>query len=67
MPIAFVGAACLLLARSHIERDSAKVLEAVVRAMAENEADEASYAAGPGAASGPLEGGDDEVGRGAGA
>ncbi|HEY6427083.1 MAG TPA: MFS transporter, partial [Acidimicrobiales bacterium] len=29
MPIAFLGAACLLLARRHIEKDSAKVFEAV--------------------------------------
>jgi MFS family permease len=45
MPIAFVGAACLLLARSHIEKDSAKVFEAVVVAMATNQAEEAAYAA----------------------
>jgi len=43
MPIAFVGAGCLLLARSHIEQDSAKVFEAVVLAMAENQAEEAAY------------------------
>jgi MFS family permease len=45
MPIAFVGAACLLLARRHIEQDSAKVFEAVVLAMAANQAEEAAYAA----------------------
>jgi MFS family permease len=45
MPIAFVGAGCLLLARRHIEKDSAKVFEAVVRAMATNQAEEAAYAA----------------------
>ncbi|HVT42434.1 MAG TPA: MFS transporter, partial [Acidimicrobiales bacterium] len=43
MPIAFVGAGCLFLARSHIEKDSAKVFEAVVLAMAENQAEEAAY------------------------
>ena len=42
MPIAFVGAGCLLLARSHIEKDSAKVFEAVVLAMAANQAEEAA-------------------------
>ncbi len=36
MPIAFIGAGCLLLARSHIERDSTKVLEAVALAMEAN-------------------------------
>jgi MFS family permease len=45
MPIAFVGAACLLLARSHIEKDSAKVFEAVALAMAANEAEEAAHVA----------------------
>jgi hypothetical protein len=45
MPIAFVGAACLLLARRHIEKDTAKVFEAVVLAMAANQAEEAAYAA----------------------
>jgi MFS family permease len=45
MPIAFVGAAFLLLARRHIETDSAKVFEAVVMAMAANQAEEAAYAA----------------------
>ena len=45
MPIAFVGAACLLLARRHIEQDTAKVFEAVVTAMAANQAEEAAYAA----------------------
>jgi MFS family permease len=45
MPIAFVGAACLLLARRHIEKDSAKVFEAVMLAMAANQAEEAAYAA----------------------
>jgi MFS family permease len=45
MPIAFFGAACLLLARTHIEKDAAKVFEAVVTAMAANQAQEAAYAA----------------------
>lgn len=45
MPIAFIGAACLLLARRHIEKDTAKVFEAVVMAMAANQAEEAAYAA----------------------
>jgi MFS family permease len=45
MPIAFIGAAFLLLARRHIEADSAKVFEAVVLAMAANQAEEAAYAA----------------------
>ena len=45
MPIAFVGAACLLLARRHIEKDSAKVFEAVALAMAANQAEEAAYTA----------------------
>jgi MFS family permease len=45
MPIAFLGAAFLLLARKHIESDAAKVFEAVVVAMAANQAQEAAYAA----------------------
>jgi MFS family permease len=45
MPIAFLGAAFLLLARKHIESDAAKVFEAVVTAMAANQAHEAAYAA----------------------
>jgi MFS family permease len=49
MPIAFVGAGCLLLARRHIEQDTAKVFEAVVTAMAANQAEEAAYAAADGA------------------
>jgi MFS family permease len=35
MPISFIGAACLLAARRHIERDTAKIFEAVVAALAE--------------------------------
>ena len=34
LPIAYLGAACLLLARTHIEKDAAKVFEAVVTALA---------------------------------
>ena len=34
LPIAFLGAACLMLARRHIEDDAAKVFEAVVLALA---------------------------------
>ena len=34
MPISFVGAFFLLAARSHIERDTAKIFEAVVAAQA---------------------------------
>jgi MFS family permease len=45
MPIAFPGAACLMLARSHIEKDAAKVFEAVVMAMAAQQAEEAAFAA----------------------
>jgi MFS family permease len=56
MPIAFPGAGCLLLARSHIEKDAAKVFEAVVLAMAENQALEAKYEAEE-AARGGSEGG----------
>ncbi|HVA08873.1 MAG TPA: MFS transporter [Acidimicrobiales bacterium] len=45
MPIAYIGAGFLLLARGHIEKDAAKVFEAVVMAMAANQAKEAAYAA----------------------
>jgi MFS family permease len=44
MPIAFLGAACLMLARRHIEVDAAKVFEAVVTAMAVQQAEEAEEA-----------------------
>jgi MFS family permease len=44
MPIAFLGAGCLLLARTHIEKDAAKVFEAVVLALAAQQAEEAAYA-----------------------
>jgi MFS family permease len=43
LPIAFLGAAFLMLARTHIEKDAAKVFEAVVMAMAANQAAEAKY------------------------
>ena len=42
LPIAFLGAACLMLARTHIERDAAKVFEAVVLAMAAQRAEAAA-------------------------
>ncbi len=45
LPIAFVGAWCLMLARTHIEEDAAKVFEAVVLAMAAQQAQDASYEA----------------------
>jgi MFS family permease len=45
MPVSFLGAACLLLARRHIEVDAAKVFEAVVTAMAAQQAQEAADAA----------------------
>lgn len=41
LPVAFLGAGCLLLARRHIEQDAAKVFEAVVTAMAVEQAEEA--------------------------
>ena len=37
MPIAFVGAFCLLAARRHIERDTANIFAAVAAAMAERD------------------------------
>jgi MFS family permease len=45
LPIAYVGAGCLLLARTHIERDAAKVFEAVVTAMAAQQAADAAWKA----------------------
>jgi MFS family permease len=41
LPIAYLGAGCLLLARTHIEKDAAKVFEAVVTALAAEQAGEA--------------------------
>ena len=49
LPIAFLGAACLLLARTHIEQDAAKVFEAVVTAMAAQQAEEEATSSGSGA------------------
>ncbi len=45
LPIAFLGAWCLMLARTHIEEDASKVFEAVVLAMAAQQAKDASYEA----------------------
>ena len=49
LPVAFLGAGCLLLARRHIERDAAKVFEAVATAMAAQQAEEAARSPGSGA------------------
>ncbi len=49
LPIAFLGAACLMLARRHIERDAARVFEAVALAMAAQQAADATWSGGPGA------------------
>jgi len=46
LPIAYLGAGCLMLARTHIERDAARVFEAVVAAMAAQQAEEAAWADG---------------------
>jgi len=46
LPIAYLGAGCLMLARTHIERDAARVFEAVVTAMAAQQAEEASWTDG---------------------
>jgi MFS family permease len=54
LPIAFLGAGCLMLARTHIERDAAKVFEAVVMAMAAQQAADAAWNGG--AASGGSNG-----------
>jgi MFS family permease len=56
LPIAFLGASCLMLARKHIETDAAKVFEAVVMAMAAAQAQEAAYAAEAAAARGAQDG-----------
>jgi MFS family permease len=58
LPIAYLGAGCLMLARTHIERDAAKVFEAVVLAMAAQQAaDSAREApdAGGGSGDGPRQ------------
>jgi MFS family permease len=49
LPVAFLGAGCLLLARRHIEEDAAKVFEAVVTAMADQQAEEEATPSGSGA------------------
>ena len=49
LPIAFLGAGCLMLARRHIERDAAKVFEAVVLAMAAQQAADAAWSGRAGA------------------
>jgi len=49
LPVAFVGAGCLLLARRHIEQDAAKVFEAVVTAMAAQQPEEEATSSGSGA------------------
>jgi MFS family permease len=49
LPVAFLGAGCLLLARRHIERDAAKVFEAVVTAMAAQQAEAAATSSASGA------------------
>jgi MFS family permease len=54
LPIAFLGAACLLLARTHIEQDAAKVFEAVVMAMAAQQAEEAKEMAAGGVSRSPV-------------
>ncbi len=45
LPIAFLGAWCLMLARTHIEEDASKVFEAVVLAMAAQQAQDESHEA----------------------
>ena len=61
LPIAFLGAGCLVLARTHIEVDAAKVFEAVVQALAAQQAEEAARhgaagTAGSGAGQDDVEG-----------
>lgn len=41
MPVTFVGAVFLLVARRHIEEDTARIFEAVVDAMAAEQAEQA--------------------------
>jgi MFS family permease len=48
LPVAFLGAGCLLLARRHIERDAAKVFEAVATAIAVQQAEDAATSSGSG-------------------
>jgi len=42
MPIAFIGSAFLLVARRHIESDTAKIFEAVITAIAADQAEQGS-------------------------
>ncbi len=49
LPIAFLGAGCLMLARTDIARDAARVFEAVVTALAAQQAEVAAWNAGAGA------------------
>ena len=60
LPIAFLGAGCLMLARRHIERDAAKVFEAVVLAMAAQQAADAAWSGRPGAGQDESEAGGSE-------
>jgi MFS family permease len=46
MPVAYVGAAFLLAARRHIEKDTAKIFEAVATAMAADQVEKERIAAG---------------------
>jgi MFS family permease len=43
MPVAFVGSGFLLAARRHIERDTSKIFEAVVRALAADQAERTEF------------------------
>jgi MFS family permease len=56
LPIAFLGAACLMLARRHIEDDAAKVFEAVVLALAAQQDQELARAQEEAVAEGPDRG-----------
>ncbi|HEX4433650.1 MAG TPA: MFS transporter [Acidimicrobiales bacterium] len=62
LPIAFLGAACLMLARTHIEADAAKVFEAVVLAMAAQQAEEAAWRQDGATPRSPTNGGGGEAG-----
>jgi MFS family permease len=59
LPVAYLGAGCLLLARTHIEKDAAKVFEAVVLALAAQQAEEAAGADDAPGQDGVADGGDD--------
>jgi MFS family permease len=56
LPIAFLGAACLMLARRHIEDDAAKVFEAVVLALAAQQDEELARAQEEAVVEGPDRG-----------